>query len=101
MGVGVAQLGLQGALSAGAALSLLRLENVDVDRTVLLFAVVMTVLCAVCVSLLPLWRLRRVSVAQVLRGGSNRAGERSHQRTRDVLVVAQIAVALVLVASSG
>jgi predicted permease len=54
------------------------------------------------VSVLPLLRARRVSIAQVLRGaGGGPAGGRSHQRARDTLVVAQIALALVLVASSG
>ncbi|HEU0076482.1 MAG TPA: ABC transporter permease, partial [Longimicrobiaceae bacterium] len=86
----------------GAALSLPRLEDVRVDAPVLLFAVGSTVLCALLVSVLPLLRARRVSIAQTLRSaGTGPAGGRSPRRVRDALVVAQIALAVVLVAASG
>ncbi len=89
-------------LSTGAALSLPRLEDVGVDAPVLLFALGITVFCALFVSVLPLLRARRVSIAQVLRrAGSGPAGGRAPRRVRDALVVAQIALAVVLVAVSG
>ncbi|HEY9421656.1 MAG TPA: ABC transporter permease, partial [Thermoanaerobaculia bacterium] len=50
--------------SAGTALSLPRLEDVGVDAPVLLFALGITVFCALFVSVLPLLRARRVSMAQ-------------------------------------
>jgi putative ABC transport system permease protein len=88
--------------SAGTALSLPRLEGVGLDAPVLGFAVGITVFCALSVSALPLLRARRVSTAQVLRGaGTGPAGGRSPRRVRDALVVAQIALAVVLVAVSG
>ena len=87
--------------SVGAALSLPRLEDVAVDAPVLLFALGVTAFCALAVSVLPLLRARRVSIAQTLRGaGGGTAGGRS-RRVRDALVVAQIALAVVLVAVSG
>jgi predicted permease len=56
------------------------------------------VVCALAVSILPLVRARGASAAQVLRGASvGPAGGRS----RNALVVAQIALGVVLVAASG
>jgi putative ABC transport system permease protein len=102
IGVWLANVSMKVLMNAGAALSLPRLENVGVDTSVMGFAFGVTVICAIFVSVLPLIRSRRISVAQVLRGaGSGRTSGRSIQRARDGLVVAQIAVALLLVASSG
>jgi predicted permease len=88
--------------STGATLSLPRLENVGVNAPVLLFALGITVFCALFVSVLPLLRARRISIAQVLRGaGTGPAGSRAPQRARNALVVSQIALAVVLVTLSG
>jgi putative ABC transport system permease protein len=88
--------------SAGTALSLPRLEDVGVDAPVLLFALGITVFCALFVSVLPLLRARRVSIVQVLRrAGTGPAGGRAPQRVRSALVVSQIALAVVLVTLSG
>jgi predicted permease len=101
-GVLLAAVSMRVARSLGATLSLPRLENVGVGVPVLLFALGITVFCALFVSMLPLLRARRVPIGQILRGASAGAsGGRSQRRARDVLVVAQIALALVLVASSG
>ncbi len=101
-GVSLAALAMSAARSAGLALSLPRLEEVGVDTRVLLFALGITVFCALAVSVLPLLRARGASVAQVLRGaGVGPAGNRSHKEARDALVVAQIALGVVLVAASG
>ncbi len=67
-GVLLAALAMSAARSAGSALSLPRLEEVGVDTRVLLFALGITVFCALAVSVLPLLRARGASVAQVLRG---------------------------------
>jgi predicted permease len=101
-GVLLAAAAMRVVLSTGTALSLPRLEDVGLDATVLWFAVGITVSCALSVSVLPLLRARRVSTAQVLRSaGTGPAGGRSPRRVRDALVVAQIALAVVLVAVSG
>jgi putative ABC transport system permease protein len=97
-GVLLAVAAMSGVRSAGTALSLPRLEDVGVDAPVLLFALGVTVFCALSVSVLPLLRARRVSMAQVLR---RTGGSRAPQRARNALVVAQIALAVVLVALSG
>jgi putative ABC transport system permease protein len=101
-GVLLAALAMSAARSAGWALSLPRLEEVGVDTRVLLFALGITVFCALAVSVLPLLRARGASLAQVLRGASaGGGGGRSHKEARDALVVAQIALGVVLVAASG
>ncbi|HEU6451361.1 MAG TPA: ABC transporter permease [Gemmatimonadaceae bacterium] len=101
-GVLLAAATMKAARVAGAALSLPRLENVGVDAPVLLFALGATMFCALSVNVLPLLRARRSSLAQLVRGaGAGSTGGRPHQRARDALVVAQIALALVLVACSG
>ena len=88
--------------STGTALSLPRLEDVSVGAAVLLFALGITGLCALLVSVLPLLRARRVSIAQVLRRvGSGQTGGSAPQRARNVLVVLQIALAVVLVTLAG
>ncbi len=101
-GVLLAVASLRGVRSTGAALSLPRLEEVGVDAPVLLFALGITVFCALFVSVLPFLRARWVPIAQVLRGaGSGPAGGRASHRARNALVVAQIALAVVLVTASG
>jgi predicted permease len=100
LGVLLAAAGLRAAVRAGDAWSVPRLDEVTVDLRTLAFALGATVLCAVCVSLLPLLRARRVSIALVLRG-AGRGPDAPRQRARNALVVAQTALALVLVASSG
>lgn len=104
-GVLLAAAAMRVVVSTGTALSLPRLEDVGIDAPVLWFAVGITVFCALFVSVLPLLRARRVSLAQILRsagtGGTGSGSGRSPQRARDALVVAQIALAVVLVALSG
>jgi putative ABC transport system permease protein len=101
-GVWLAALAMSAARSAGSALSLPRLEEVGIDARVLLFALGITVFCALAVSLVPLLRARRASLAQVLRGaGVGPTGGRAPKRARDALVVAQITLGVVLVAVSG
>jgi putative ABC transport system permease protein len=104
-GVLLAMAAMRWVLSTGTALSLPRLEDVGVDAPVLWFAVGVTVFCALFVSVLPLFHARRVSIAQILRGASTGrsgwGGGGSPPRARDTLVVAQIALAVVLVALSG
>jgi predicted permease len=102
LGVLLAIVGLRAAVRAGGAWSVPRLDEVAVDPRTVAFALGATTLCAACVSLLPLLRARRVSIALVLRAaGRGSAADASRQRARDALVVAQTALALVLVASSG
>ena len=101
-GVWLAALVVSAARRVGSALSLPRLDEVGVDTRVWLFALGITVFCALAVSVLPLLRARGATVAQVLRGaGVGAAGGRSYKKARHAVVVAQIALGVVLVAASG
>ena len=101
-GVLLAGFGVRLAVAAGGALGLPRLDEVSIDARVLLFALGASILCAVFVSIIPVLRARRVPIAMVLRGGGRgTTGGGPQQRARSALVVAQTALALVLVAASG
>ena len=102
LGVLLASAGIKLAASVGGALGLPRIDEVSVDGRVLLFALGTSVFCAVFVSLIPVMRARRVPIALVLRGGGRgTTSDGSRQRARSLLVIAQTALALVLVAASG
>jgi predicted permease len=68
---------------------------------VLLFAIGATIVSALAVSLMPVLRARRVAPGVVLKESSRSATVgRERQRARSALVIAQVALALVLVAGS-
>jgi len=102
LGVLLAEIGVRFARASGGELGLPRLEEVSIDARVVLFALGVSVFCAVVVSLIPVLRARRIPVAIVLReaGRGGMAGA-ARQRLRSALVVAQVALALILVAASG
>jgi putative ABC transport system permease protein len=102
IGVLFAVVGVSWAAGWADKMSVPRLEQVSVDGRVLAFALAVCAVSTLLVSLIPLLRARRVPIAMVLREsgrGSTAGAER--QRTRSALVVAQVALALVLVAGSG
>jgi predicted permease len=100
--------GVIGVVIGGWALDLLiaiggsgipRLEQAALDRTVLLFAIAVSIATGVLFGLLPALHVSRSSLVQALREGSPGAGSRSW--TRRVLVVAEVAIALVLLVAAG
>jgi putative ABC transport system permease protein len=102
IGVLFALVGVSWATGWADKMDVPRLEQVSIDGRVLAFALVVCALSTLLVSLIPLLRARRVPIAIVLREsgrGSTAGAER--QRTRSALVVAQVALALVLIAGSG
>jgi predicted permease len=102
IGVLFAIVGVSWAAGWADKMSVPRLEQVSIDGRVLLFAMAVCAVSTLLVSLIPLLRARRVPIAIVLREsgrGSTAGAER--QRTRSALVIAQVALALVLVTGSG
>ena len=102
LGILLAETGVRIARAWGGNLGLPRLDQLSVDARVLLFACGVSVFCTIVVSLVPVLRARRIPVAIVLReaGRSGMTGG-ARQRLRSALVVAQVALALILVAASG
>lgn len=102
LGVILAAVSVKLTAGIGGALGLPRLDEVTIDGRVLIFALAVSALCALFVSLIPMLRARGVAIAMVLRAGGRGASTGGpRQRARSVLVVAQTALALVLVAASG
>ncbi len=86
--------------SGGApALAISRVNNVGLDSNALGF-MLLTLLCAVLVfGLLPAWRAARVSLAPSLKEG--KSDPWSGRRIQSALVVAEVALALALLAGAG
>ena len=103
---GAAALGLAGAAAAvrllvrAAPSAVPRLAEVTIDGRTVLFAVVDAALAATACALLPSMRTRRGAKA-LREGGRTGTAGRGQHRTRGGLVVAQIALALVVLSGAG
>ena len=101
LGVGLAALAMP-ALMRLAPPSIPRLDQVAIEPLVLLVAVGATVVSALIFGLVPAIRYTRGSVLSALRhGGRSATDHPGRHRGRHVLVVAQTAMALVLLVGSG
>ena len=90
------------ALLAIAPPNIPRLHEVSIDPVVLMFTLLATALAAVLLGLLPTLRLTSPDVlATVSRSGRGGSAGRERNRVRKTLVVAQTALALVLLIGSG
>lgn len=98
VGMVIAAFGVR-ALIAAAPPELPRLHEISLDATVLLFALVLSVVAGLLFGLLPLPQQLRAPLQQLVRDGRGSAG-RDRQRVRKVLIVGQIALALVLLTGS-
>ena len=89
-------------LVALAPANLPRLQEITVDVPVLLFALAVSLLSGVLFGLLPALKQAGGQLATTLRaGGRTASASKERERARNVLVVAQIALALVLLVSAG
>jgi predicted permease len=102
--------GVVGAAVAYGALALLlelapprlpRLDEIALDGRALGFALAITLLAGLSSGLAPVLRAAGAQLAAVLRGGRGSSGGRAEHRTQNALVVGQVALALVLLVSSG
>ena len=101
VGVALAYGGLRLLVAMGPA-NLPRLSEISLDVRSLAFALVVSVACGLLFGLLPAFRHGGPRVWNALRGGGRTAtGSRERHRARNVLVVTQVALALVLLVSSG
>jgi putative ABC transport system permease protein len=93
--------GVKGLLAVSPA-SVARAEEVGFDGRLFGFALVTTVLTGLVFGAGPAWRASRADPTDVLREGSRgNTGGRASRRTRDFLVAAQVAIALILLAGAG
>ncbi len=99
LGVGLAALLIE-ALSGIAPVSLPRIDDVAIDGRVLGFTALLTILTSVVFGLLPAWRSASAGLQQAL-AIDGRSSVGGSSRARAVLVVADLALALVLLAGAG
>ena len=76
-------------------------DRVGLDARVLVFAFAVATLSALLAGLLPALQASRAAVADVLREGGRQGGPAGSRRTRNVLVAAEVALALVLLTGAG
>jgi predicted permease len=101
-GVAVAYFTLPLLLSLGAD-DLPQIMAITIDRTVVLVALGLSLIATVLFSAIPVVQLavRGARDGTALRGGRSIGDGREGQRTRHLLVIAQVAVALILLVGSG
>ena len=102
--------GVLGVLVARAGLALLvwlapdglpRLHEIEINGVVLLFTLALSVVAGLLFGLIPVLRFGEPSVAALKEGGRSASEGPSRHRARNILVVAEIALALVLLVVSG
>ncbi len=107
-GIFIAYWGVRGitALSSGLEVSINAFPRVHLDLRVMAFAVAISVVTGALVGLVPISRSGDVDLTPALKEGANASANLRHGRPRriklsDVLVAAQIALAVVVLAAAG
>ena len=100
LGVAFAFLGVRGFETFNAGLSIPRLDEVGIDLRVLGFALVISTLTGVAFGLFPALQASRTDVNEALKESSAAPGG-GRNRARNTLVVAEIALALILLVGAG
>ncbi len=90
-----------GPLAALAAEAIPRVDEVELDGRVMGFAAGVSLLTGLLFGLAPAWQAARLNLNAMLKSGAPGAGGFSRQRTRSLLVVSEIALALILLAGAG
>jgi predicted permease len=101
IGVGLACAGVQLLVATGPA-NLPRLNEISLDARTIGFTMFLSILSGLLFGLLPALKYTRPQVAFALRGAGRSSGiSPERYRARSVLVVGQVAMALVLLVSAG
>ena len=101
LGLALADVALR-ALVAKGPTTLPRLNEIGIDPRVLIFTAGISLLAGILFGLIPALKYASPHVALSLRGGGRTMSEgRERHRARNTLVVAQVALALVLLIGSG
>jgi putative ABC transport system permease protein len=102
--------GAAGLLFARAAIEVLRtlapatlprVDEISIDPVVLLFTIVISILTGLLFGLIPVLRFGRGNAAALKQGGRAASDGPVQKRTRNTLLVAEVAMALVLLIISG
>jgi predicted permease len=99
--VGLAYEGLKLLVAIGPA-NIPRLDEISLDARALAFTFLLCLLSSILTGLIPALKHAGPRISLALRGaGRNASMSRERHRTRNILVVAQVALALVLMVSAG
>ena len=100
IGTGIAY-GAVRLLKAIGPQTLPRLQEITIDARVLAFALFVSILSGILFGLIPASRYARRQLSGMLAGGRGASDSRERLQTRNGLVIAQVALALVLLVGSG
>jgi predicted permease len=101
LGLGLAWAGVR-LLVRLAPANIPRLAELSINPTVLVYTLGVSVVAGVLFGLIPVFKYATPHIAGALRGGGRSLSPgRQHHRTRRILVVSQVALALVLLIGSG
>jgi predicted permease len=100
LGIGVAAAGIR-FLVANTPAGVPRIQNASLNATVLMFTAIVTVLAALVFGLIPARRASRTDLQAALREGGRESRRQGRDRLRAGLIVAEIAVAMVLLTGAG
>lgn len=101
LGLVLAYAGLQALVRLGPG-SLPRLHEISIDGRALAFTAGVSLLSGILVGLVPGWRYAGSRISVALRGGGRTVSQsRERHRARNILVVVQVALAMVLLVGSG
>jgi len=100
IGVALAWAAIRLLVSLGPA-QIPRLAEIRIDAVTIAFTVGLSLLVAIACAIIPALRLGRQALLQTLREGGRGGTGRAQHRVRGALVIAQMAVALVVLAGSG
>jgi predicted permease len=99
--VGLVLCGVALRLLQSSATQLPRLNEIRLDSRTLAFAAAISICAALVFSLIPVWKYARPRILDVVRGGRSFGETKEHRRAHAALVVAQVALAALLLISSG
>lgn len=100
LGIGLAYAAVAGLVRL-APPGVPRLDQVAVNLDVILFTFVVATLAGIAAGLAPAFAALRANLAELLRQGGRSIIGRGSRRVRTILVVAEVALALVLLAGAG
>jgi predicted permease len=95
LGIGVAAAALRFLVAIGPA-NLPRLTEISLDASSLIFTMVLSILSGLFFGSLPAWKYSRGQTNVNLGGTRSVSASRERNRSRNILVIAQVAMALVL-----
>jgi predicted permease len=100
LGLGLAYASLRFLIALGPT-TIPRLNNISIDPLVLLFTLVISLFAGLLFGFIPVFKYAAPQMTALRSGGRTLSHSRERHRARNALVVVQVALALILLISSG